>query len=378
MASRKHDERSAQAGRAAARTSAGCGRRSPRVGGPRRVRRRARRRGHGGHARRVRPQPGERVLELACGPGGPAWRPPTRRAGRRGRALRCRRRDDGDRGFARRRARTRQRAHAASSTSSRSTQPDGSYDVVVCREGLMFAPDPAGRRARSGASSGRAGGLRSPCGGRGSATRGSALVFDAVSAQTGRPVPPPGVPGPFSLGDREQLIALLAAGGLTAIRVTEQPTPLRAGSFDEWWSRTSALAGPAGESSWAALPEEAVAALRTRLQEAVSTLYDARRASRSPASTLNRLGPAGERRSRTGSARASRARPRGPACQTPEWRKPWLRGRATGERARFSAASAAKLPPMELTAARVAAFSDDRAAATPPAWSSGPVARPRL
>jgi SAM-dependent methyltransferase len=94
------------------------------------------------------------------------------------------------------------------------------------------------------------------------------LVFDAVSAQIGSPVPPPGVPGPFSLGDCDQLVALLEAAGLSAVRVTELPTPLRAGSFDEWWSRTSALAGPLAKQL-AALPEEALAALRARLQEAV-------------------------------------------------------------------------------------------------------------
>ena len=32
-----------------------------------------------------------------------------------------------------------------------------------------------------------------------------AVVFDAVSAQVGAPVPPPGVPGPFSLGDADGL-----------------------------------------------------------------------------------------------------------------------------------------------------------------------------
>ena len=44
-------------------------------------------------------------------------------------------------------ARARERARPASSTSSRSTSPTRSYDVVLCREGLMLVPDPA-RAAR--------------------------------------------------------------------------------------------------------------------------------------------------------------------------------------------------------------------------------------
>ena len=81
-------------------------------------------------------------------------------------------------------------------------------------------------------------------------------------------MPPPGVPGPFSLGDAERLAELLAEAGLSDVEISELPTPLRAGSFDEWWARTSALAGPLAKML-AALPEGATAALRERLREAV-------------------------------------------------------------------------------------------------------------
>jgi hypothetical protein len=50
--------------------------------------------------------------------------------------------------------------------------------------------------------------------------------------------------------------------------VIEVPVPLRAGSFEEWWSRTSALAGPLARKL-ASLPEPAVEALRNRLRELV-------------------------------------------------------------------------------------------------------------
>jgi hypothetical protein len=96
-----------------------------------------------------------------------------------------------------------------------------------------------------------------------------ALVFDAVSAQLGAPVPPPGVPGPFSLDDAGRLADVLRAGGLEAVAVGELAVPLRAGSFDEWFTRTSAIAGPLAQRL-AALPEAARTALRARLQEATA------------------------------------------------------------------------------------------------------------
>jgi SAM-dependent methyltransferase len=147
-------------------------------------------------------------------------------------------------------------------------EPDASYDVVLCREGLMFAPDPA--RAASEIRRVLRPGGRVAIAVWGPRERNPwlGLVFDAVSAQTGRPVPPPGVPGPFSLGDSATVVALLADAGLAGVQISELPTPLRAGTFEEWWARTSALAGPLAKIL-AALPEGAAQVLRERLRDAV-------------------------------------------------------------------------------------------------------------
>src|SRR5258707_7447904 len=120
----------------------------------------------------------------------------------------------------------------------------------------MFAPDPA-RGARRVRRILRPGGrFAMAVWGPRERTRWLGLVFDAVSAQTGTPVPPPGVPGPFSLGDSATVVALLADAGLAGVQISELPTPLRAGTFEEWWGRTSALAGPLAKIL-AALPEGA-------------------------------------------------------------------------------------------------------------------------
>jgi SAM-dependent methyltransferase len=95
------------------------------------------------------------------------------------------------------------------------------------------------------------------------------VVFDAVSAVSGAPVPPPGVPGPFSLGDRDRLAGLLSGAGIDRVAVEESPVPLGAASFEEWWTRTRALAGPLAKRL-AALPADAAAAVRDRVREAAA------------------------------------------------------------------------------------------------------------
>ncbi len=217
---------------------------------------------------RTAPQPGERVLELACGPGGLGLDAAERVAPTGSVVLS----DVVPEMTAI--AAARAAAHPLDNLSTRDLdieqidEPDSSYDVVLCREGLMFVPDPA----RGAAEIARV--LR--CGGRaavavwGPRERNPwlGMVFDAVGAEVGTPVPPPGVPGPFSLSDAYALEHLLTDAGLSDVVVTEHTVPLRAGSFDEWWKRVCALAGPLARIL-ATLSDEATLAIRSRAREAV-------------------------------------------------------------------------------------------------------------
>jgi SAM-dependent methyltransferase len=215
------------------------------------------------------PRPGERVLELACGPGGLGLAAAARVAPG-GEAVLS---DVAAEMTAIAAARAQQLALANVRTRvldlEAIEEPDDSYDVVLCREGLMFATDPA--RAASEIRRVLRPGGRVAIAVWGARERNPWLgvVFDAVSAQIGRPVPPPGIPGPFSLGDADALEALLNRAGLADVAVRELPVPLRAASFEEWWTRTSALAGPLS-AILAALPEPAVQALTARLREATT------------------------------------------------------------------------------------------------------------
>jgi hypothetical protein len=95
------------------------------------------------------------------------------------------------------------------------------------------------------------------------------LVFDSVSAQLGKPVPPPGVPSPFALEDAGRLASILRASSLSDVVVEELPTPVRTASVEEWWARTRGLAGPL-TALLDGLPPAALQALERRLYEAVA------------------------------------------------------------------------------------------------------------
>jgi SAM-dependent methyltransferase len=214
----------------------------------------------------VDPQPGERALELAAGPGsvGIAVAPlvaevvisdvaPEMTAIAAERAA----------------ARGLGNVRTRSLDLEAIDEADESFDVVLCREGIMLVPDP-GHAAAEIHRVLRPGG-RAAISVWGPRERNPwlGIVFDVVSEQLGVPVPPPGLPGPFSLDDADRFAAVLSEAGLRDLVVREVEVPLRAASFDEWWSRTAALAGPLGKMV-AALPDDAARDLRERLQEAAA------------------------------------------------------------------------------------------------------------
>ena len=148
-------------------------------------------------------------------------------------------------------------------------EPDASFDVVLCRDGWQFATDPARalqELVRVLVAGGRLGVAlwaardRNPWLG---------LAFDTAAEQLGRPIPPPGLPGPFSLGDTALVTGLLRDAGLDDVTVEELAVPMRAPSFEAWWSRTRALAGPLA-AILSSLPEAESAAMEARAREAAA------------------------------------------------------------------------------------------------------------
>ncbi|MGZ6644023.1 MAG: class I SAM-dependent methyltransferase [Solirubrobacteraceae bacterium] len=217
---------------------------------------------------------GDRVLELACGPGGLGLAA-AERVGPAGEVVLT---DVADEMTAIAAARAAELGLGNVAIRrldlERIDEPDASYDVVLCREGLVFALEPGravGEIRRVLRPGGRvavavwAARERNPWLG---------VVMDVVSAQIGAPVPPPGIPGPFALGDAGELRRLFDEAGLADVRVVELSVPLPAASFDDWWGRTSALAGPLS-AILASMPEPAMHALRERAREAARPYEDA-------------------------------------------------------------------------------------------------------
>ena len=215
----------------------------------------------------ARLQPGDRVLDLASGPGGLGLLAAERVA------------PDGTvvvsdiaPGMI---AIASARAEAAGATNVETRvldleaidEPDGAYDAVLCRDGIMLVPEPDRAAAEIRRVLRDGGRFAVAVWGPPASNPWLSLIFRAVGEQTGMPVPPPGTPGPFSLGDPVRLHDLLADAGLQDVAVEELEVPYRAGSFDEWVGRSSELAGPVAQTL-AALPAAARAELRERLQAA--------------------------------------------------------------------------------------------------------------
>jgi SAM-dependent methyltransferase len=140
---------------------------------------------------------------------------------------------------------------------------------VLCREGLMLVPDPA-EAAREISRVLRPGGrVALSVWGPRERNPWLGVIFDTLSAATGTGVPPPGIPGPFSLDDAGRLEEILTGAGLADVVVGEVPTPYRAATVAEWWERSAALAGPMAQRL-AALPRGVRETLLTRAGEAIA------------------------------------------------------------------------------------------------------------
>jgi enediyne biosynthesis protein CalE5 len=214
-------------------------------------------------------EPGDRVLELACGPGSVGI-VAADRVGAEGHVVLS---DVAPAMVAVAAKRAAARGLENVSTNELDLEsidePDDSYDVVLCREGLMLVPDPAGAAAEIRRVLRPGGRLALAVWGPRERNPWLGVIFDSVTEQLGAPVPPPGLPGPFSLEDAGTVESILSGAGFAEVSVGEFDVPYRGKSAEEWWTRTVALAGPLA-NMLAALPEPAAAELRERAISRIS------------------------------------------------------------------------------------------------------------
>jgi ubiquinone/menaquinone biosynthesis C-methylase UbiE len=185
---------------------------------------------------------GDRVLDLAAGPGGAGLAAATR-VGPNGTVVLS---DvaGGMVAVAERRASADAQVSTAVFDQSAIGFADGGFDAVINRHGLMFVEDPVAAVAEAVRVLRAGGRYATMTWDRRELNPWLGLVLDAVSDQFGVPFPPPSVRGPFSLEDPDVLSAVLRNGGLQDVRVVAMSTPMHARSLDEWWERVPKLAGP--------------------------------------------------------------------------------------------------------------------------------------
>jgi SAM-dependent methyltransferase len=126
--------------------------------------------------------------------------------------------------------------------------PDASFDAVICRHGLMFVAEPADAVREAMRVLRRGGRYAAMTWDARAANPWLGLILDAVGEQFGVPFPPPGISGPFSLEEPEQLAQALRAGGLEDVEVTRHAAPMTLPSLVAWWERVPELAGPVAQA----------------------------------------------------------------------------------------------------------------------------------
>jgi SAM-dependent methyltransferase len=135
------------------------------------------------------------------------------------------------------------------------------FDLVLCRFGYMLMADPE-QALRESARVLRPGGrLVLAVWGRSERNPWLALILNAVMSHLDAPPPQPGMPGPFALGEPERLRMLLGQADLDGVEVEEIETKQTYDSAAAWWDQILEVSGPLA-AMLKALPEEDREAIR--------------------------------------------------------------------------------------------------------------------
>jgi len=192
----------------------------------------------------IDPQPGQRVLELAAGPGETGFIA-AQRLGPEGRLL-CTDQAPEMVEVARERAAELELSNVefAVVDAQQLDLAPASFDAALCRWGYMLMGDPGEAMRRTRLALREGGRLALATWDRPDRNLWMAAPFLALVAQGALPPPAPGDPSPFALHDPADLEARLRAAGFSSVRGERLEFSERYSSFDGYWAEMMDLAAP--------------------------------------------------------------------------------------------------------------------------------------
>jgi SAM-dependent methyltransferase len=217
----------------------------------------------------IGPQPGERVLELAAGPGETGFIA-AQRIGPEGRLL-CTDQAPEMIEVARRRASELGLTNVdfAVIDAQELELESGSFDAALCRWGYMLMADPNEAMRRTRVALRGQGRLAMATWDRPDRNLWMAAPAMALVGQGVIPPPDPADPSPFALPDPVDLDGRLRSAGFTSVRTDRLDFSQRYPSFDEYWAETLDCGAPIA-AAVAGLEAAQVDAIQMTTRQALS------------------------------------------------------------------------------------------------------------
>ena len=145
-------------------------------------------------------------------------------------------------------------------------EPLASFDAVLCRFGYMLMADPAAALTETRRVLRPGGALALAVWDELARNPWAALPREALRRHGAGSAPAPGEPGPFALGDRGLLIALLEDAGFGDIEIEDVAIEQRYGDFEQTWE-TLLDVSPTIHDAVMSQPPERVEEIRATLRE---------------------------------------------------------------------------------------------------------------